>query len=202
MNKLLITAALLAALGNAHATSLVVNGSFEEQAQAEGSSSVYQALTGWTTLSGSGIELHNEGSGAASDGNNFVELDSAGNSAMAQTLATTAGALYTLSFDYAPAAGVHTGSNGIQVRWNGDALGTITANGAALSGNDWHAHSFSVLGTGSDVLSFRAIGHGDGVGGSLDAIAVTAAVPEPSTWAMFAGGLVLIGFSLRRRSAR
>ena len=200
MKKTLIAATLLASLGAAQAdASIVVNGSFEAQAQAAGTSSVYQTLPGWTTTGGSGIELRNQLVGNASDGSNFVELDSYSNSAMAQTLTTLAGALYTLSFDYSARAGVGNGSNHIQVLWNGASVATVTADGSAQSGNDWLSYSYSVLGTGSDVLSFRAIGVSDSLGGSLDAVAVTAAVPEPSTYAMLFAGLALIGFSLRRR---
>lgn len=203
MKYLLVTAALLAAFGSAHAESIVVDGSFEQHAQADGSWNVYATLPGWTTTAGPGIELRNQVAGNASDGKNFVELDSYGNSAMAQTLTTLAGSVYTVTFDYSARTGVGAASNGIELLWNGASVATVTADGSGLSGNDWHAFSYSVTGTGSDVLSFRAIGTSDGVGGSLDAIAVTAAVPEPSTYAMLVGGLGLIGFSLRRRrSAR
>lgn len=199
MKKLLIAATLLAALGSAHAAAnLVVDGSFEAQAQATGTWNVYGTLPGWSTVSGSGIELRNHVAGNAFDGSNYVELDSYSNSAMAQTITTAAGSFYTLSFEYSARAGVGAASNGIEALWNGTSVASVTADGSSLSGNDWHLFSYSVRGTGSDVLSFRAVGISDSLGGSLDAVAVTA-VPEPSTYAMMFAGLALIGFSLRSR---
>ena len=200
MKNLVIAAALLAMLGSAHAdTSIVVNGSFEQQAQATGTWGIYQTLPGWSTVSGSGIELRNQVAGNAATGKNFVELDSNSNSGMSQTLTTMAGSFYTLSFDYSARGGVSAASNGIEVLWNGASVASVTADGNGLSGNDWHLFSYTVAGTGSDVLSFRSVGISDSLGGSLDSVSVTAAIPEPSTYAMMFAGLVAIGFSLRRR---
>jgi len=199
MKKLLLAVALAASFGAAQAGNLVVDGSFEDQAQAAGSWNVYNAINGWTTVSGSGIELRNDVAGTAYDGVNFVELDSYSNSAMAQTLTTVAGASYDLSFAYSARAGVSAGSNPIQVLWNGVGITTVTANGSNLSGNDWHLFNYTVTGTGSDTLTFRAIGVNDSLGGSLDAVTVTAAVPEPSTYAMMFLGFGLMGVSLSRR---
>lgn len=200
MKKLLLAALLAACFGAAHAgPNLVVDGSFEDQAQAAGSWSVYNAINGWTTVGGSGIELRNDVAGTAFDGVNFVELDSYSNSAMAQTLTTVAGSTYDLSFAYSARAGVSAGSNPIQVLWNGNGIATVTANGSSLSGNDWQVFNYTVTGSGSDTLTFRAIGVNDSLGGSLDAVTVTTAVPEPSTYAMMFLGLGLIGASLGRR---
>jgi PEP-CTERM motif len=202
-NRLVAATALLAAAfataGGAQAAgNLVVNGSFEAQAQANGSWNVYNTLPGWTTVSGSGIELRNGVAGNAFDGNNYVELDAYSNSAMAQTVATTAGAFYTLSFEYSARGGVAASSNPIDVFWNGSLLGSAALNGIGQSGNVWHQYSFIVQGTGSDTLRFAAGGVSDSLGGSLDAVSITA-VPEPSTYLMMFGGLLLIGFSLRSR---
>ena len=203
ITKSLVTAAaLLAALGSAHAgANLVVDGSFEDQAQATGSWNVYAALPGWSTVGGAGIELRNQVAGSAFDGRNYVELDSYNNSAIAQTLPTTAGAFYSLSFAYSAREGVAAASNPIDVFWNGALLATAMLDGSGQSGNVWHVYSFTVQGTGSDTLKFAASGIDDGIGGSLDAVSVTA-VPEPSTYLMMFGGLLLIGLSLGRRRNR
>jgi hypothetical protein len=200
MNKLLLAVALAASFGVAHAgpTNLVVDGSFEDQAQAAGSWNVYNKINGWTTVSGSGIELRDQVAGNAFDGKNYVELDSYNNSAMAQTLTTTAGSLYTLSFAYSARAGVDAASNPIEVLWNGLSVATVTGSGLGQSGNVWSTFNYAVTGTGSDVLTFRAMGTNDSVGGSLDAVSVSA-VPEASTYAMMFFGLVAIGFSVGRR---
>ncbi|MBC8056761.1 MAG: PEPxxWA-CTERM sorting domain-containing protein [Rhizobiales bacterium] len=200
MKNLVITAALLASLGSAHAgPSIVVDGSFEQQAQASGTWGVYQTLPGWTTFAGAGIELRNSVAGTASSGKNFVELDSHRNSGMSQTLTTLAGSFYTLSFDYSAREGIAAASNGIEVLWNGASVATLTADGTGFSGSNWNLYSYNLLGTGSDVLGFRSVGTNDGFGGSLDSVAVTTAVPEPATWAMTLAGFALVGFWLRRR---
>ena len=190
-------AALLAAPLMASAN-LVANGSFEADSQAANSWSIYPGLTGWTS-GRAGIELRNNVAGAAYDGVNFVELDTTQNSRMSQTVGTTLGQNYTLSFAYAPREGVAAGSNGIEVFWNGAALGSFTGNGAG-SGNAWVLGSLNVTGAANtSTLMFRAIGGSDSYGGSLDAVSLTAAVPEPETYALMLAGLATVGFVARRR---
>lgn len=200
MKNIILAAVLAASFGGANAA--LVNGSFDDQVQNAGSWGVYQSLPGWTTASGSGIEVRNSVVGSAYDGGNFVELDSYNNSSMSQSVATTAGALYTLSFAYSAREGVSAASNPIQALWNGSSVATVSAEGNGQSGNVWNVYSYKVIGTGHDTLTFAALGTNDALGGSLDAVSLTAAVPEPSTWALMLGGIGLIGFSLRRRTAR
>jgi hypothetical protein len=201
MHKLLLAALLAASFGARADTNLVTNGSFEEQLQAAGSWNVYTALDGWSTVSGSGIELRNALVGTAYAGSNFIELDSNDNSAMAQTLTTVAGAQYALSFAYSARPGVAADSNPIEVLWNGASVTTVSADGSGFSDNVWSLYSVALTGTGSDTLSFRAIGTSDGLGGALDSVAVIA-VAEPSTWMTMIAGFAVIGLALgRRRSA-
>jgi hypothetical protein len=212
MNKTLIAAViatLLAAPTMASAAgNLIVNGSFEDtstaagvQTQGAGSWHVYNVIPGWATVSGAGIEVRNNVAGTAFAGASFVELDSYNNSAMKQTVATTAGQWYDLSFVYSPRPGV-TGpadTNDIAVAWNGSTLDTL--GGIKLSGDHlWVNHSYRVLGTGSDTVMFSATGKNDSLGGSLDAVSLTAAVPEPGTYALMAAGLLAVGFVARRRA--
>ena len=190
MNRFITTALLAActAFTGAHAaTNLLVNGSWH----------VYDHFAGWNTVSGSGIELRDNVAGRAFDGLNYVELDSYSNSAMAQAVSTVRGAEYTVSFAYSARAGVGAASNPIEVLWDGTLLGSVTADGTRLSQHDWHSFSYTVLGTGRDTLTFRAAGTNDSLGGSLDAVALSA-VPEPSTAAMMFGALFLVGGYARR----
>lgn len=201
MKNILLAAALITTMAGAHAAgNLVADGSFESQQQNAGTWNVYGSLPGWSVVSGTGVELRNNVAGTAFDGNNFVELDGYVNSAISQTLATDAGSFYTLSFEYSARASVSAASNPIEVLWNGASVATVTADGTRLSALDWHQFSYQVHGTGSDALQFRAVGISDGLGGSLDAVSVTA-VPEPSTWVLMLAGFGLIGLSLGRRSA-
>lgn len=197
----LICAAALCCAGSAFATTeLIVNGSFEANPQASGTWKIYPNLTGW---SGGqyGIELRDNNAGTAFDGRNFVELDTTHNSLMFQNIATKPGQAYTLSFAYSPRAGVTTGSNGIEVLWNGKEVATETGSGIHHTNNDWSVYSYTVLG-GSNAkskLEFRAVGVSDSYGGSLDAVSLTSAVPEPDTYVMLLVGAGLIGFAARRK---
>lgn len=199
MKNILATVALIGSMGLAHAQNLVVDGSFESVKQAPGTWNVYTALPGWTTTSGPGIEVRDQLAGKAFDGNNFVELDSTSNSAMAQTLSTVAGQSYVLSFAYSARGGVPASSTPISVSWDGTLVGTADLDGTHQSGNVWNIYSYTVTARGNDVLSFAAGGASDGYGGSLDAVSVVAAVPEPSTVLLMLGGMVVIGLSLRGR---
>lgn len=196
----------------AHTTAsanLVRNGSFEDigtapgvQTQAPGTWGVYSAIDGWTTTFGNGIEVRNANAGNASQGGAYVELDSYGNSGMAQSILTTVGAYYTLSFDYSGRAGVDAASNGIDVLWNNVLLSVtpITASGIGLSGHAWKTYSFGVFGTGNDVLSFRAVGTSDSLGGSLDNVRL---IPEPGVLATFVAALAALGVvSQKQRRGR
>ncbi len=201
MKKLIAIAALLAVTAGAQAQNIVVDGGFESQSQAAGTWNVYNSLSGWTTVAGSGVEVRNQVAGSAFEGNNYIELDSYNNSAIAQTLATTAGGAYTLSFEYSARGGVSLASNPVQVFWNGTLLDTVSRDGSNQNGNVWYRYSYAVQALGKDVLKFAASGTNDGYGGSLDAVTVSA-VPEPATYAFMAAGLVLVGFLRRRRSVR
>jgi hypothetical protein len=188
MKKLIATAALLAVTAGAHAQNIVVDGGFESQTQAAGSWNVYSSLPGWNTVAGAGVEVRNQVAGNAFEGSNYIELDSYNNSAIAQTLATTAGGAYIVSFEYSARGGVSLASNPVQVFWNGTLLDTVSLDGSNQNGNVWHQYSYAVQALGKDVLKFAASGTSDGLGGSLDAV--------------MAAGLVLVGFSRRRRAVR
>lgn len=190
MKKFLITAFLFSVSNIASANS-IANGSFEDTTQNSGTWSVYSSINGWTTVSGAGIEIRNNVIGTAQDGNNFVELDSHNNSAMAQTIATSANSFYDLSFYYSPRISQPDSTNGISVFWNDVLLGDITAQGSSL--NVWTLYSFTVKGTGSDVLKFAATGLNDSLGGNLDNVSLTPSpVPLPAAAWLF--GSALIGF--------
>jgi hypothetical protein len=207
MKKIISSLAIATTAWGLHSAAnanLVVNGSFEDvspapglQTQANGTWSIYSTIDGWTTTAGPGIEVRNNIAGTASNGFNYVELDSTGNTTMAQSLLTSAGSYYALTFDYSGRAGVAAASNGIEVLWNNVVvnLNPITANGIGQSNHLWTGYSFGVYGTGSDVLSFRSVGTQDSLGGSLDNVRV---VSEPGILATLGLGLLALGWSRRR----
>jgi len=188
---------LMAALPTIANANLLVNGSFEADAQAAGTWNIYPSLTGWTGLNN--IELRNNVAGQASDGVNFVELDTNSNNSMYQSINTVLGQVYTLSFDYSGREGVAANSNPIKAFWGDEFLAQAKASGVGKSGNNWTTLTFDVIGTGGIVnLKFSAVGTSDSFGGSLDNVILTA-VPEPSTYGMMLAGLALIGFTAGRR---
>ena len=190
----------LAALG-AQATGLVLNGSFEDNAQASNTWSIYSTLIGGWTSDLNGIELRNNVAGKAQEGNNFVELDTTNNSAMYQTITGTG--WVTLSFWYS--ARPNTGVTN-QLDYSLGTLSGSVLNGVSNStnSNNWqHYTGLANLGnSGTSVLSFSAQGTSDSYGGSIDNISVTSAVPEPESFAMLLAGMGLIGAVARRRQGK
>lgn len=203
MKKHLIAAALLAATAlSSNAVELVTNGSFEDDIQDDNTWSIYANLNGWTG-GALGIEQRNAVAGQAWDGYNFVELDTTGNSSMWQYLDTKQGTHYTLTFGYSArpgTSGMAADTNDIQVYWNNQLVTTLSAVNPSPTDHDWHAFSFDVVGgEGPSRLKFVAVGTNDSYGGSLDAVSVTQAVPEPGTFALLLAGLGAVGLLSRRR---
>ena len=191
----LIAAAFLTAptFVSADVVDLVANGSFEKNIQADGTWGIYPSLTGW---SGSpDIELRNNVAGTAYDGVNFVELDAYFNSSMSQLLTGDPG-LYTLSFWYSARPG--TGStNDLTFTFDGSAPITLLTGVSGSSAHDWQHYTTLVNFDGNGLLTFSATGINDSLGGSLDMVSFTSAIPEPETYAMLLAGLGLLGFSSR-----
>lgn len=154
---------------------------------------------GWT--GNPNIELQNNVAGTPArppvgdGGDVFVELDTNGNSEMFRILGA---GTYDLSYFYSPRPGVGFGSNGIQVFLDDVEINQIS--GVGLGSTAWsqiNMGRFTV--TGNQRLTFRANGTSDSLGGYIDNISV-AAVPEPTTWALFILGFGIVGHTMRRRS--
>ncbi len=195
MKKLLIAAVVLAASTSANAN-LITNGSFEKPTQASGTFGTFSSIPGWTAISPGKIEVRNNLFGKASDGVNYVELDSTQNSAMYQTIATTAGTWYELKYDYSPRVNQPASTNGISAYWNGTFLNDITNVGTGT--NNWLTLTYLVQGNGGNIdLKFLATGTSDSLGGNVDNVRLNA-VPVPAAAWLFTSALGLFGFARRR----
>ena len=203
MKKIIAGCLFLAASGIASASNLLINGSFENPAQAEGTWKVYASIPGWTTTTGPGLEIRNSIVGEAQDGQNFVELDSHyatdTNSAITQTISgLTAGATYEVSYWYSPRINQPTTTNWIKALWNGTEQGAVSGKGG--SANNWINYTFLVTAlTGTNSLTFSAFGTDDSLGGNIDNVSLSA-VPLPAAAWLF--GSALLGFGAVRRKQK
>lgn len=198
----LIGLALAAAAGQASAnTNLVANGSFEANTVAGLSanySTTSQGISDWT-IGVFNVDLVGSGWTAA-DGVNSVDLNGNKKGEIHQTLTTTVGQTYLLSFELAgnfqggPAVktmSVNIGPNGLY---------TFDTTGKSAGNMGWTSYSktFVAVSTAT-TLSFASNTSG-AYGAVLDNVSVTA-VPEPETFAMLLAGLGMMGAIARRRKA-
>lgn len=213
------SAALAFGAASAASAATVVNGSFEQDAgtaqdgqafstlagnSGNDSWSVFDNLPGWTTVSGSGIEIQTKNTLnlTPQDLAHYVELDSNNNSSMKQTINFTSTGSYLLSFWYSP-RNDDAASNGITYSI-GTLLGSVTGPGGGppvTAVGSWTQilASFVITQTGNYDLVFAASGTDNSLGGFIDNVSI-APIPLP------AGGLLLIGAlgglaALRRRKS-
>ena len=94
---------------------MLINGSFEHPRLLQGHWQVFQAIPGWVSVDGPGMEIQHEAAGPAHDGQQLMELDSHGNSAIVQAVSVVPGQTYELRFWTSARPGTPTSSNGLDV---------------------------------------------------------------------------------------
>lgn len=155
----------------------------------------------WTTTAGSGIEVQYDGvAGQAHSGTQLVELDSHVNSAMTYDFGLDAG-WHTLTFWYSDRINTAADTNGIDVLLNGTSIYSV-AGGAGGGATNWIQHSHTFNANLGDDLTFAALGTSDSLGGYIDDLELSAAVPEPGTWLMLLLGFGLVGGAVRASRKR
>jgi hypothetical protein len=202
--------ALLCSLNALADDNLVQNGSFEDYVQAKGSWGIYPSGRGWTT-GAAGVEIRNSAVGAASDGNNFAELDTTANSSIYQDIATVVGQRYTLSFDYSNRSNTTLASNGLDWSFGSVVGSAVDSLYNSTGGNVWRSYSVVLTATSTTTrLAFKATGTSDSLGTALDKVRVSSAasqvavstVPEPAQTSLMLAGLACVGWLRRRQWVR
>jgi hypothetical protein len=202
MKRTSIALACCAALSlalNSHAN-LLVNGSFESYG-GPGNSNIGQGLTDWTISGGvdivfsTGVEPYYW---QAADGDVSLSLSYFGPSSVSQSLITTAGQTYQITFSMAAEIYGGPATRTMDVLWNNTTVGSpsfqYTGQGPTSMG--WVEFNLNVVGTGNDTLTFLATSAGP-YGPALDKVSIVA-VPEPTTAGLLAIGLLAFGTCRRR----
>jgi choice-of-anchor C domain-containing protein len=159
----------------------IQNGGFE-QPTVPGSNITISAgsnvVAPWT-VAGGGLDLVHTLWDPA-EGLNSISLNWVGPSTITQTVSTTPGTTYSLGF--AMAAEIFGGPpvRQIDVLWNGVLVDTVSFNytGQGPNSMGWEDHQYTLVGTGSDVLSFVSLTSGP-YGPALDNVTLFS---SPSTY--------------------
>ncbi len=119
------------------------------------------------------------------------------------TIHFLAGHAYSVAFDYGM---FQSGQQGLEVRYNASVIGGISISGFGpndLSHVLGHFNFINFTATGPGTLSFldRST-QTNSVDSFLDNVAVSGAVPEPSSWALLLLGFAGLGFASARSHKR
>ena len=201
LTALASTAALILMAPVAHAN-LLSNGGFESSTF---SGSYIQVNSGarlgaWSVDSGS-VDLVNQ-YWTPAEGRYSLDLNGISGGRISQSFGTVIGQLYNVSFSL---AGHPQGGGSLKLLTAGVTEAhafSFNSKGKSFSNMGWVTEGFSFTATSAtSTLYFQGNNINAGGGAALDNVSVTAAVPEPSTYAMLAAGLGLIGMVARRRRA-
>lgn len=219
---------LTAGLAGPAAANLISDGDFETPVVPAGSFQLFgpgQSFASWTVVGApgnvapiSGLFVSRGLSFPAEHGAQWLDLTGLSNSATAvqQSVATTAGATYDLSFwvgNQVNPGGIYGVTSTVEVLVNGVSLGLFTNSGGAGSlSQTWEQFNTSFVASGSsadveflnrdagadntngldNIVLLQGQGGGGGGGGG--------SVPEPATLSLFGVSLAALAFCRRRKA--
>ncbi len=193
---------ILSVASSSNAQNIVVNGSFENYG-GPGNSNIGAGLPGWTIGNAGGIDIvFSTGIEPeywqAAQGNVSLSLSYFGPDRVTQSIATTPGQQYHLTFFMA--AEIYGGppTRTLDVIWNNSVIASpsFQYTGQGPQNMGWVAFGYDLTGTGNDTLSFLATTAGP-YGPTLDNVSLIQ-VPEPTTISVCALGLIGLGLAKRR----
>lgn len=202
VTKLAFFSATLGSLTSVNAATILANGSFENYGGTGFNSNIGAGLTGWTIGPSGGIDLiiygAYPGHWIAEDGNISLSLNWYGSGRISQSVSTTTGQLYSISFYMGAELNGGPPVRTMDVLWNGTVVGSPSFNYTAqpITNMGWQQYSFVAQGTGSDTLTFAST-TGANYGPALDNVTLSP-IPEPTSIVSSVFGLLGINFCRRR----
>jgi hypothetical protein len=214
INRLAIASFILAAsLATGAKADVIVNGNFgtgtftPDGNGADTLSVGSTTMTGWTVVNSSVSWDQNGAFGLSTPtGDKFLDLtaynDSAPYGGVRQTLTTTAGGIYQLTF-LLGSSSTYGLPDSLVASINGTGL-SPTATSALTGTNNWESETYTFTASGdSTLLDLIGSSANNAFIGLADVSVVqtgtVSAVPEPSTWAMMILGFVGVGVMAYRR---
>lgn len=161
------------------------------------------SFPGWT-VTVNNVDIVSQVSGwpaGAADGVQYLDLVGYGSTGgIAQSFATAIGQTYNLSFEYANNPGASSAAALVAVLGAPGISSVFSHSISTTNDLGWTTFTGSfVANSTTSLLAFTNTVGGGNAGVLLDAVNVTAAVPEPATWAMMILGFVGVGFVAYRR---
>lgn len=205
-----VMALLLVGAGSAFAAlseNLVINGSFENPVPAGSWEGYKDSILGWSSGNGYKIEIQKSGtvgSSLAYEGNQYLELDSDGNSKVMQQINGSAGE-YNLSFYYSPRPNTASGStNDFKVFFDGQEVFSATNLKPDSRYTFWSSFTNTVTAMNDNPwLVFQGAGNQDSLGAFIDAVSLTKTqttpTPIPAAAWLFITGLSGLAVLRRRK---